>query len=472
MVVCEYMLVQFVVLVIFVVVFVFVIVWEFVVVVVFGGQCIVVVEFFGNGSSNCILCYGISGEDVYCELKIYYFNINVEVVCIGNVVKVDWLLVMVEGELEMVWICGDCNGILLVYKDLILSILCGDWEVMIFNLVVGYVQVNNDKWNFISIWSYLVGYLQCELVGQVLYGVCGIIFYKIGDFVEYGVLLICQFDVGILGVVYVYIEFEFDQYCRFLGDMFNDCIILGGKVYVQGFEVVQVVCRVQQVLMVDGVLKQGECGDEVKVLQGKLVVLGYVGVDGKLLYFDGVYGKDMFVVVKQFQVNNGLDDDGKVGCKILVQVDVFNVVKVGIVLVWVEFVVLVSMCDVGYVDNVCFDQVLGKLQVLEQQCVQVGLKLLFNNLQEVEWVVGQLVYESKVFGMCQIDYVVVCFDGIGLFVVQGELGDLVVQWIFVDCQQVVLYLVEVSSWQSEVLDSQFNLCVQEQQQEQVCYRGL
>lgn len=440
-----------------------------------GGQRIVVVEPFGNGSSNRTLRHGTSGEDAYRELKIHHPNTNAEAVRTGNAAKADRPSAMVEGELETVRTRGDRNGIPLVHKDLILSTSRGDREVMIPNPVAGYVQVNNDKWNSISIWSHPAGHPQRELVGQVLHGARGSTPYKTGDFVEYGAPLIRQSDAGTPGAVHAHIELEPDQYRRFLGDMLNDRITLGGKVHAQGPEAAQAARSAQQAPMADGVLKQGERGDEVKALQGKLAALGYAGADGKPLHADGVYGKDTFAAVKQFQANNGLDDDGKAGRKTLAQVDAPNAVKAGTPPAApgrAEPAAPASMRDAGHADNARFGQALGKLQALEQQRAQAGLKPLFANPQEVERAAGQLAYESKVSGMRQIDHVVARPDGTGLFAVQGELGDPAAQRTFVDRQQAVSHSVEASSRQSEALDSQFNQRAQEQQQEQVRNRGL
>ena len=80
------------------------------------------------------------------------------------------------------------------------------------------------------------------------------------------------------------------------------------------------------------------------------------------------------------------------------------------------------MRDPGHADHARFGQALDKLQALEQQRAQAGLKPLFANPQEAERAAGQLAYESKVSGMRQIDHVVARPDGTGLFAVQGELG--------------------------------------------------
>ena len=124
--------------------------------------------------------------------------------------------------------------------------------------------------------------------------------------------MIRQSDAGTPGAVHAHIELEPDQYRRFLGDMLNDRITLGGKVHAQGPEAAQAARSAQQAPMADGVLKQGERGDEV----GPAGQAGGAGLRRgrrQPLHADGVYGKDTFAAVKQFQANNGLDDDGKAG---------------------------------------------------------------------------------------------------------------------------------------------------------------
>jgi len=60
------------------------------------------------------------------------------------------------------------------------------------------------------------------------------------------------------------------------------------------------------------VLKKGDRGDDVKAVQEKLIALGYLS--GKA---DGIFGSDTRDAVKNFQRNQGMDDDGKVGAETL-----------------------------------------------------------------------------------------------------------------------------------------------------------
>ncbi|MEV5121089.1 peptidoglycan-binding protein [Stenotrophomonas indicatrix] len=442
-----------------------------------GGGRISVVEPFGNGSSNRVLRHGISGEDAFRELKIHHPKTNAAAVRAGDASKVDRTADMVDGELEAVRKRGDTNGIPLVQKDLILTDRAGGRSLMIPSPVAGYVQLNKDGTNSISIFSHPAGDTRRELVGQVLHGAVGSIPYKTGDFVEYGAPLVRQSDVGSPGAVHAHIEVEPAQFRRYLGDMLNDRITLGGKVHAQGPEAAQAARATQQAPMADGMLVKGERGDEVKALQGKLAALGHVGADGKPLATDGIYGKDTFAAVKQFQANNGLEQDGKAGRQTLGRLDDPAAVKAGAQTAAAPArteptaPAAPSMRDPSHAENPRFNQALEKLQELQQQRVQAGLCPLFANAQETERAAGQLAYESKVAGMRQIDHVVARPDGSGLFAVQGNVGDPAAQRTFVDSRQAVSQSVEASTRQSEELDVQFNQRVQEQQQEQVRARA-
>lgn len=446
-----------------------------------GGDRITLVEPFGNVTANRVIAHGTSGEAAYREMKIHHPNANSEAVRTGNASKADRPSQIVEGELETVRTRGDRNGIPLVHKDLILTDPDGVRRVMIPNPVAGYVQVNADKWNSISIWSHPPGDPQRELVGQVLHGARGTTPYKTGDFVEYGAPLIRQSDAGTPGAVHAHIELEPDQFRRYLGDVLNDRITLGGTVHAQGPQAAQAAHAARTTPMADGVLIQGERGDEVKALQGKLSSLGYQGADGKPLAADGVFGKDTLAAVKQFQSANGLDDDGKVGRKTLAQLDAPAAVRAGAQPTTPATPAKAdpiapppappSLRDPSHPEHARFGQALEKLQVLEQQRVGAGLAPLFANPQETERAAGQLAYESKVTGMRQIDHVVARPDGSGLFAVQGTVGDPASVRTFVDRTQAVSQPVEASTRQVEDLDKQFGQQAQEQEQAQSRARG-
>ena len=431
-----------------------------------GGERITLVEPFGNHTSNRVIAHGISGEQAYRDLKIHHPNTNREAERTGDASKADRPSQMVEGSLETVRERGDRNGIPLVHKDLILTDPDGARRVMIPNPVAGYVQVNADQWNSISIWSHPAGDPQRELVGQVLHGARGTTPYKTGDFVEYGAPLIRQSDAGTPGAVHAHIELEPDQFRRYLGDVLNDRITLGGRVNAQG----------PQTPMSDGVLIQGERGDQVRALQGKLSALGYQAPDGRPLAADGIYGRDTVAAVRQFQANNGLEVDGKAGGRTLARADDPAAARAQPAApARTEpapplLATAPSMRDPAHPEHARFGQALEKLQALEQQRAHGGLAPLFATPEQTERAAGQLAYESKVAGMRQIDNVVARPDGSGLFAVQGAVNDPASQRIFVDRNQALSQSLEASSRQLQDLDKQFS--PQAQEQEQARARGL
>lgn len=427
-----------------------------------GGERIRIIEPHGSGSANRTLRHGISGDEAYRDLKIHHPNTNAEAVRTGDASKADRPSAMVEGELKTIRNRGDKNGIPLVHKDLILTNRQGDRAVMIPNPVAGYVEVNTDKWNSVSIWSQPKGHPDRELIGQVLHGERGSSPYKTGDFVDYGAPLIRQSDAGSPGAVHAHIELEPAQHRRYLGDILNDRITLGGTVRAQG-------PQAAPPTMSDGMLTQGERGAEVKAMQSQLAVMGYTGVDGKALVDDGDFGRNTLAAVKDFQRDNGLKDDGKAGPNTLARLSDSSSSKSDGNDSKPDrpAPATPSMRDVAHPEHGRFNQAMEKLELMEKQRVQAGLKPVFANAQETERVAGQIVFESKVAGIKNVDSVVARPDGSGLFAVQGIVGDPAAHRVYVDRTQSVSHTLEASTRQVEDLDRQFNQHGQEQQQAKI-----
>ncbi|MCC4635741.1 peptidoglycan-binding protein [Xanthomonas dyei pv. eucalypti] len=279
------------------------------------GERIRVVEPMGSADNNAnrTILHGTSGEDAFRDMQIHHPKANREAVHTGNAALADRSSGMVEGELETVRTRGDRNGIPLVHKDLILTDQEWRRDVMIPNPVAGCVEVNENKWNSISIWSQPAGHPNRELLGQVLHGERGSSPYKTGDYVEYGKPLIKQSDAGSPGAVHAHIELEPDQYRKYLGDMLNDRLTLDQNAPTR--------TAPPQNAMADGMLTKTERSDEVKAMQEKLAGLGYQGKDGKPLAITGYFGDDTLAAVQAFQRANGLKDDGKAGDKTLTALD-------------------------------------------------------------------------------------------------------------------------------------------------------
>ncbi len=430
-----------------------------------GGQRITLVEPMGSadGKANRTIRHGTSGEDAFREMHIHHPNANREAVRTGDASKADRPSQMVEGELETVRTREDKNGIPLVHKDLILTNPAGSRGVMIPSPVEGYAQVNQDRWNSISIYSHPAGHPDRELVGQVLHGERGTTPYKTGDFVEYGAPLIKQSDAGTPGAVHAHIELEPDQFRKYMGDILNDRITLGGEVHKQG---PQHKDGQSHGAMADGMLTKAERGDDVKAMQEKLAGLGYQGKDGKQLSNTGSFGDDTLAAVQKFQRDHGLKDDGKAGEKTLGALDAATAEKQ-------QTPKEPSMRDASHADNVRFNQAVDKLQGLEQQRAQGCLKPLYADKEQLERVAGQMVVSTKAAGMQQIDSVVARPDGAGVIAVQGTVGDPASRRVLVDHNQAATQSVEASTRQADAQgQSQQQEQNQNQQQEQNRSRGM
>jgi peptidoglycan hydrolase-like protein with peptidoglycan-binding domain len=427
-----------------------------------SGERIRVIEPFGNGSSNRTIAHGTSGEDAFREMKIHHPNANREAVRTGNAALADRHSEMVEGELETVRNRGDRNGIPLVHKDLILTDPDGRRNVMVPAPVAGYAQVNQDRWNSISIWSQPEGHPNRELVGQVLHGERGTTPYKTGDYVEYGAPLIRQSDAGTPGAVHAHIELEPEQYRKYLGDMLNDRLTLVPNTHTRSQP-----GQPAQNAMADGVMVHGERGDAVKGMQTKLAALGYQGADGNPLSTTGYFGDDTRAAVTKFQLDHGLKDDGKAGEKTLGQLDASIEARRS-----APAHAEPTLRDASHPDNARFGQAQEKLHAMEQQRTQAGMRPLFADAEQLDRAAGQLVVATKASGMQQIDTVVARLDGSGVFAVQGNVGDPAAKRACVEHSQAISQTVESSTRQADDLNTQSQSQNQHQEREQTRARGM
>lgn len=399
-----------------------------------------VIEPFGSADNtvNRTIAHGTSGEDAYRDLQIHHPKTNREAVSKNDASQTDRPSQMVEGELEAVRTNGDRNGIPLVHKDLILT--DQDWRrsIMIPTPVAGYVEIQHNRWNSVSIWSQPAGHPERELLGQVLHGERGSSPYKTGDYVEYGAPLIKQSNAG-TGAVHTHIELEPDQFRKYLGDMLNDRLTLSQDTASRNPST--------RSAMADGILTRTERGGEVRAMQEKLAGLGYRGQDGKPLASTGYFGDDTFAAVQAFQRANGLKDDGKAGSKTLAALDAATEAKP-------QHAAGPDMRDASSPDNARFQQAMEKLQEMEKQRAHAGLQPLFADNHQVERTAGQLVLASKAAGMDRIDSVVARLDGTGVFAVQGGMNDPASRRVAVEYEQAIAQSVEASSRQSEQVNSQ------------------
>lgn len=206
----------------------------------------------------------------------------------------------------------------------------------------------------------------------------------------------------------------------------------------------------------NGVLVNGSKGDEVQAMQQKLSDLGYLGKDGKPLVADGDFGPGTVEAVKQFQRDHHLTVDGKAGGATLGALEVATQQRAQ--------AAEPTMATPGHADNPRYQQVVEKLEALEEQRRQGGLSPLFNDRSQLENAAGQVAYESKLAGMSQVDTVLARPDNQGVFAVQGQLGDPAMHRTYVDLSRAVNQNLQDSTRQSQALDNELS---QRQTQEQI-----
>ena len=123
----------------------------------------------------------------------------------------------------------------------------------------------------------------------------------------------------------------------------------------------------------------------------------YLGKDGKPLVADGDFGPGTVEAVKQFQRDHHLTVDGKAGGATLGALEVATQQRAQ--------AAEPTMATPGHADNPRYQQVVEKLEALEEQRRQGGLSPLFNDRSQLENAAGQVAYESKLAGMSQVDTV-------------------------------------------------------------------
>lgn len=202
-----------------------------------------------------------------------------------------------------------------------------------------------------------------------------------------------------------------------------------------------------------GVLVNGAKGDEVQAMQQKLADLGYTGKDGAPLVADGHFGPGTLQAVQQFQRDHQLTVDGKAGNGTLGALDAASPQRQQQAEPAAP-AAAPSMATPGHADNPRYQQVVEKLEALEQQRSQGGLSPLFHDRNQLENAAGQVAYESKVVGMSQVDTVVARPDGQGVFAVQGQLGDPAAHRTYIDLAQAVGQDLPSSTRQSEALNAE------------------
>jgi peptidoglycan hydrolase-like protein with peptidoglycan-binding domain len=160
--------------------------------------------------------------------------------------------------------------------------------------------------------------------------------------------------------------------------------------------------------MADGVLKQGETGPEVKLLQEQLNRLGFKDAQGRSLNPDSDFGDRTRQAVEAFQRARGIEDDGKVGKNTFAELKKAEAEKTAAVKP--EAAPLLS--NGKHADNPMYQQADSLLAKLPAGT--------FKSEQERHNAAAALTYEARVSGMSKIDSISLNTSGSGFIATQGN----------------------------------------------------
>lgn len=197
--------------------------------------------------------------------------------------------------------------------------------------------------------------------------------------------------------------------------------------------------------MMDGVLKQGERGDDIHGLQQSLNQLGVRDARGRALAEDGDFGQRTREAVEAFQRTNGLRVDGIAGPDTLTRIGQ-QLPRQAAVTATAGITDLVAeqprtLADPGHPNHALYRQAYDGLSGIDPQ------RLGFRSEQELRNVAGTLAFEARVSGLGRIDHVVANRDGSGLFAIQGRMDDPTHHRIYVDMTQAATQPLERSTQQ-------------------------
>jgi peptidoglycan hydrolase-like protein with peptidoglycan-binding domain len=172
-------------------------------------------------------------------------------------------------------------------------------------------------------------------------------------------------------------------------------------------------------------LMEGSTGADVRGLQQRLNRMGY-GECGAI-QVDGGFGPHTAQAVRQFQRANRLAVDGIVGP------DTSDALQKA------ERTPLVS--DAAHPDNAMYRQALESLGRLDLRCTG------FRDDRDMANAAASIVFDARVSGLRQIDYVLLSSNGQGLFAVQGRLDDPAHNKVHVDRAQAIAQPIAQSTMQ-------------------------
>ena len=219
----------------------------------------------------------------------------------------------IDGELEEIRRTPD--GRTLIKKDFFLERADGG-RIDIPAPVAGYIhypRFPGDTTNAVRIYDRPYGEPGARLLAQSLHMVPGTSPPE-GSRIEYGQPMGRMGDTGSPGSVHAHVEAEHGQFTRYIADIAAGRIAPGvwparGNAPAPGVPG----APAPGGAMADGVLREGEQGNEVRSLQQRLNQLGVRDARGQPLVSDGDFGDRTKEAVERFQRSRGISVDGVVG---------------------------------------------------------------------------------------------------------------------------------------------------------------
>jgi len=210
----------------------------------------------------------------------------------------------------------------------------------------------------------------------------------------------------------------------------------------------------------DGVLKKGENGPEIAVLQTQLNALGFKDAKGNTLVPDGDFGERTKQAVEAFQRARGLVDDGVVGKDTLAalkKAETASVAPTSQQVAPVRNDQAPLLSHPRHPDHALYQQALSGIEKLPANT--------FKNEQERQNAAASVAMEAKVSGLSRVDTVALSTNGSGLFAVQGAMSDPAHNRVYINKAQAENQSVEKSTQQlqQESLLSVHAVQTQEQQ---------
>ncbi|MGH8109795.1 MAG: peptidoglycan-binding protein [Arenimonas sp.] len=194
--------------------------------------------------------------------------------------------------------------------------------------------------------------------------------------------------------------------------------------------------------LADGVLRKGEHGPEIAVLQTQLNALGFKDAQGRALIPDGDFGERTKQAVEAFQRSRNLDDDGVVGKETLAALKKAETVSIApssqqVLPARNDQSPLLS--SPNHPDHALYQQALAGIEKLPANT--------FKNELERQNAAASVAFEAKISGLTRVDTVALSTNGSGLFAVQGAMSDPARHRVYVDKNQASEQSVEKSTQQ-------------------------